>query len=221
MKITKHSQSCFLIETQNKKILIDPGTFVFQKENIDPNSFQNIDIILFTHIHPDHFDQENCDIIIKNNLPIILSTNEVAEKLKQKYTDLNISSAEKSYDQKFDEIQIKSFLSTHGPLPNGNPAPNVVGFSIDDNENIFYHPGDTLFLDKTTGANIIAVPFSGTVTMNIDEAKTQIQEIKPKLIIPMHYDSPNYPTPPEEFAQAMNGTDIEVKILKDGESIEV
>ena len=42
MKLTKYAQSCFLIETEGKKILIDPGNCV-EEENI--KSFRDIDFL--------------------------------------------------------------------------------------------------------------------------------------------------------------------------------
>lgn len=35
MKITKYPQSCLLVETKGKKILIDPGTLKYKEENFD------------------------------------------------------------------------------------------------------------------------------------------------------------------------------------------
>lgn len=50
MKITKYPQSCLLVETKGKKILIDPGTLKYKEEYFDV--WNNVDIILITHKHP-------------------------------------------------------------------------------------------------------------------------------------------------------------------------
>ena len=56
MKITKFSQSCLLIEAEGKKILADPGTLKYKEEYFD--TWNNVDIILIIHKHPDHCNTE-------------------------------------------------------------------------------------------------------------------------------------------------------------------
>ena len=56
MKITKYNQSCLLIETNNKRILVDPGTIGYDESIL--NEWSNINYILVTHRHPDHCNKE-------------------------------------------------------------------------------------------------------------------------------------------------------------------
>ena len=56
MKITKFPQSCLLIETKEKKILVDPGNLKYKEEYLD--IWKQADIILITHKHPDHCNNE-------------------------------------------------------------------------------------------------------------------------------------------------------------------
>lgn len=60
MKITKFPQSCLLIETKGKKILIDPGTLKYKEEYFE--IWNKVDTILITHKHSDH-----CNIEILEN----------------------------------------------------------------------------------------------------------------------------------------------------------
>lgn len=220
MKITKHAQSCFLIETLGKRILIDLGTFVFDKEGLSPSDFIDIDIMIFTHDHSDHFDWERAQELIEAERPVVLGTNAVCDIIKEKFSDLD-ARAISDIKHNFGDVQIEGYVSRHGPLPSGKPAPGVSGVVIDDGAIRFYHPGDTITLNPDSNPDVVATPISGTVTTNIEEAKKQLLLLKPKLAIPMHYDGPKYPTDVNEFARAMSDTQIVVKILESGESVEI
>ena len=83
MKITKYPQSCLLVETKGKKILIDPGTLKYKEEYFDV--WNNVDIILITHKHADHCNTEILERI--SNSIKIYSTKEVQDANK----NLNIN----------------------------------------------------------------------------------------------------------------------------------
>lgn len=204
-----------------KKVLIDPGTYVFGKEGLTPDSFADIDVIIITHEHFDHFDWENIREIIKRDMPTVLGTTAIKEIVQTGFPEIDFHLLSQKVKHDFDSIKIEGFLSEHGPLPNGNPAPEVSGVVIDDGDTRFYTPGDSLILNKDTKAKIIAVPICGTVTMNINQAKTQLINLKPELVIPMHYDNPIFPVNVNDFAKAMSDTEIEVRILENGQTIEV
>jgi len=219
MKITKHGQSCLLVETKSGKILIDPGSFVFNEEGLSADKFMDIDVMLFTHEHSDHFDIENVKKIIDANKSKVIACATVCDALKQENIEINIVEAEvgKSYD--FDDFSVKVYKSTHGPLPTGAEPPEVIGFKIEENgEKSMYSPGDTIELAET-GADLIAVPICGQVVLSIKEAKAELIEQKPEIAIPIHYDNPRFPVDVRDFVEAMKDTNVEVKALGWCESI--
>lgn len=221
MKITKHGQSCFLVETGDTKILIDPGSYVTDLEKFDFLSFPKIDILLVTHIHSDHFDAENIFSLIKRDLPTVFGPIDVVALINEKIPEIKTIVAQANLSKDFDDTKIECFSSKHGPLPNGKPEPEVVGYVVDDGINRFYAPGDSIFLDRNTNADIVAVPFCGQVVMTIDEARSEIMKSNPKIVIPIHYDNPIYPVDVNEFAEKIKSTGIMAKILKNGESFEI
>jgi len=147
----------------------------------------------------------NPDILIITNSEVKLELDKenIASKILQPNETVEIN-----------DIKIQGVKSTHGDLPNGKPKPDVIGFLID---NKFYHPGDTIFLEEKPYAEIVFVPICGVVVMNISEAAQFVEEIGPKIAIPIHYDNPNYPVDVNDF-----GREVEIaKILKNGESLEL
>lgn len=216
MKITKYPQSAILIEGyKNKRILIDPGDYCYN-ENFTANDWGKIDILLITHTHSDHCLPEAIKVIKQNNPDlIILSNAEVKEKLKNE-EGVNSEIIQLGEEKQIDGIKITGVKSIHGELPPGKPKPDVIGFLIDDK---IYHPGDTIYLKEKPKTEILFVPICGTVVMNPEEAARFSKEINPKLTIPIHYDSPNYPVDINDFVKEME--DYNVRVLKNGESIEI
>lgn len=217
MKITKHMQSCFLIETAQSRILIDPGYFVFGQEGKAAEDFQNIDLIVITHEHEDHFDWENVQKIIEVSNPIVLSTEPVVKRIKEKFSDLDCGVIGEGYKRNIKDVKITGSESKHGPLPTGKPAPIVSGAIIDDGITRFYTPGDSIVLSNKTKADVVATPICGQVVMNINQAKEELLKLMPKIAIPIHYDNDKYPVDVNDFVNAMEGTGVEVKALKNGE----
>ncbi|MFA7244005.1 MAG: MBL fold metallo-hydrolase [Patescibacteria group bacterium] len=224
MKITKHAQSCLLIETSHSRILVDPGKFVFEDEKLSPNSFDEIDLLVVTHEHPDHFDYENIKEIIQNNSGLkILSTSSVVGIIANDYPDVNAKVIGDGIDWEFDGFKIRGSISKHGPLPNGNRPPVVSGFLIveNDTKKTFYDPGDTVVLDPTAKAEIIAAPICGKVVMDISQAKSELKKLMPKNVIPIHYDNSVFPVKVKDFQIAMENSGIEVITLAWGQTFEL
>jgi L-ascorbate metabolism protein UlaG (beta-lactamase superfamily) len=206
MKIIKYAQSCVLVQIDNKNILIDPGNYGLDLENL-----KDVDIILITHKHEDHCSIEAIKTILDNSNPLIITNKEVNELLKNNGIDSNILDVGKS--KQINEINIKAIKGKHG-LPPNNIIPEDIGFLINDK---IYHPGDTVNFEGKPYADLVLVPIVGP-ELNIDTAVQFVNEIKCKIAIPIHYDSPRFPANPEDFLNKMKNSNIEVKILKFGES---
>ena len=186
--------------------MIDPGNYGLDVENL-----KKVDIILITHKNEDHCFIEAIKTIIKTSNPLILTNKEVNEILKENGIESNILDVGKS-DQ-INGVSIKAIRGKHG-LPPDKIIPEDIGFLI--NEKI-YHPGDTVNFEGKPYADLVLVPIAGP-ELNIDTAVQFVKDIKCKIAIPIHYDSPRFPANPEDFLNKMKNTNIDVKILKFGES---
>jgi L-ascorbate metabolism protein UlaG (beta-lactamase superfamily) len=108
----------------------------------------------------------------------------------------------------------------------GNPA----GVVIELDGVRVYHTGDTaLFGDmKLIGElykpDVMLTPIGSLFTMGIPEAVKAVELVKPKIAIPMHYNTwPPIAQNPEEFKEAVKaaGLPTEVVIVKPGQTVEI
>lgn len=215
MKITKYPQSCILIETKGKKILIDPGNITEEK---DIQGFTNIDAILITHKHSDHCYLENIQTI-KNKSPNlkIIGNEETKEAL-----GIDMEIVNEGDVKEIDRTKIEVTKAVHGYHPMMEYTPKGNGFIIDDGKIKAYHCGDTIAFYNEYKANIVFVPICGHgVVMEPDIAVAFCQKIQAKLTIPIHYDSEKHPLGTEKFEQEAKKEGLNYKVLQNGESIEV
>lgn len=217
MKITKYPQSCLLVETKGKKILIDPGTLKYKEEYFDV--WNNVDIILITHKHPDHCNTEILEKI-SNNIKIY-STQEVQDANKT----LNINIIKENDIIELDSIKVEVVHALHGyqPLLKGEKEINEnVGYIIDDGENRLYTTSDTICFKNDYKADILCIPVTGYgLTMSAFEAALYSKEVGATLTIPIHMDNPAFPPDFKFIEEMFNKYDVEYEILENEESIEV
>ncbi len=217
MKITKYPQSCLLVETKGKKILIDPGTLKYKEEYFD--AWNSVDIILITHKHIDHCNTEILEKI--NNNIKIYSTQEVQDANKT----LNINIIKENDIIELDDIKVEVVHAVHGyqPLLKGEKEIyENVGYIIDDGENRLYTTSDTICFKNDYKADILCVPVTGYgLTMSAFEAALYAKEVGATLTIPIHMDNPAF-LPDYKFIEEMfNKYEVEYEILENEESIEV
>ncbi len=223
MKLTKFAQSCVLIETKGKRILVDPGNLLLDK--CKP-FWHNIDIILVTHKHGDHCDLESIKEIMANSKisTKLYSSNEVA----QAYPELSIELVKVGdiiNKNNIDEIKIEIVKSVHGYIPflKGDKAiKENIGFIIDDGVKRVYFTGDTVCFDNDYKCNIIFVPVCNHgVVMGPWEAALFAKETGAELVIPYHYDHPSHPVDLELVKKEFTEQEINYKILNVSESLEL
>ena len=216
MKITKYPQSCLLIETKGKKILIDPGILKYKDEYF--NIWNNVDIILITHKHPDHCNTAVLEKLDKSIL--IYSTKEV----KDANESLSINIIKESDILKLGDITIEVVHAIHGyqPLLKGKEINENVGYIIDDGENRLYTTSDTICFKNDYKANILCVPITGHgLTMSAFEAALYAKEVGANVTIPVHMDNPAFPPDLNYFKEMFEKYEAEYEILENDETIEI
>ena len=168
---------------KEKIIYIDP--FKINK------NYNDADIIFITHDHYDHYSEEDIDKVINENTTIIIP-DELLTKLLRKGINKNaIITVEPNKNYmvqgiKFETISAYNTNKTFHPKENG-----WVGYIIIINGIRYYIAGDTDITEenKQVKCDVAFVPVGGTYTMDFKEASSLINEIKPKIAIPIHYGS--------------------------------
>lgn len=166
MVITWYGQSCFKIQTGETVLAIDP----FNKAiGLTPPRFR-ADILAITHDHYDHNNKENI-----NGEPFLID-------------------GPGEYEIK--GLEILGIESFHDDSEGAQRGKNTI-YKINMDEIQVCHLGDLgqkKLTDKQLQAlgeiDILIIPVGGKYTIDATEAITVINQIEPRLVIPMHYKIP-------------------------------
>ena len=169
--------------SKNKVIYIDPY-------KIEEN-YNDADIIFITHDHYDHYSEEDVDKVINENTTIIIP-EELLTKLLRKGINKNaiitVKPNEKYMVQeiKFGTVPAYNTNKTFHPKEN-----DWIGYIITLDGIRYYIAGDTDITEKNrkVKCDVAFVPVGGTYTMDFKEAAQLINEIQPKIAVPIHYGS--------------------------------
>lgn len=168
---------------KEKTIYIDPF-------KIDRN-YNDADIIFITHDHYDHYSEEDIDKVINENTVIVIPEELLTKVLKKginKNAIITVKPNQKYMVQgiKFETVPAYNTNKTFHPKENG-----WVGYVIEINEIKYYIAGDTDITEenKKVKCDVAFVPVGGTYTMDFKEAAQLVNEIQPKVAVPIHYGS--------------------------------
>lgn len=227
MKITYLGHSALLVEDKNFKALVDP--FLTGNPQYKESKYNITDIthIFVTHGHGDHIG--DAVKLAKENNSLLISNAEIANIVSMENQDIRTHAMHIGGRFEFSFGKVKMTPAVHGSsyFKDGNfyDAGNPGGFVIEINEKSLYHAGDTgltydMKLLELEEIDIAFLPIGGNYTMDIDDAVRAVDFIKPKITVPMHYNTFGLiQADPDEFAKKL--PDYVVRILPPGTSIEI
>ena len=226
VKVDYIGHSCFLLDNGSQKILIDPFITGNPVAKVDGNQ-KKADFILISHGHGDHLG--DAVALAKSSGAMVISNYEICSYCN----GLGIKIAHALHiggGNKFSFGSVKLTIAHHGSTLGdtmaygGSPA----GFIIRTDDKIIYHAGDTgLFLDmKLIGEldkiDLALRPIGGNFTMDVPDAVKAVEFLKPKKVIPMHYNTFDLvAADPNDFVKRIKPLRAEGIILKPGESYEL
>ncbi len=168
---------------KEKIIYIDPF-------KIDKN-YNDADIIFITHDHYDHYSEEDIDKVKKDETVIIIPKDLLTKTSKKGFKQNNIITVMPN-----EKYIVEGINFTTVPAYNINKKfhpkeSKWIGYIIELQGNNYYIAGDTDVTEesKKVKCDVAFVPVGGTFTMDFKEAASLINEIKPKIAIPIHYGS--------------------------------
>lgn len=226
MKITYFGHSVFMIEENDFKAIIDPFIRGNKLCNITVDDIGQLTHIFVTHGHGDHIG-DTIELAKKTNA-LVISNAEISNYFASKGLT-KLHSMHLGGRHRFDFGVVKMTNAIHGSgiqddgkiIEGGNPG----GFLIEINNKKIYHAGDTgltydMKLLEEENIDIAFVPIGGNYTMDVKDAVKAVEFIKPKVAIPMHYNTfPVVETDPGEFKEKVKTS--EVIVMDFNESIEM
>ncbi len=228
MKLTYLSHSCVHIETDSHAILIDPFLTGNDKAPVRAEDV-SCDFIILTHGHDDHVGDTAA--IARRTGATIIANFEIASYFEKRGFPTHGMGHGGGWDFPFGRVKLtiahhsSSYPDAEGNLRYmGNPA----GIVLTMNGRNIYHAGDTsVFLDmeligRMNPLDLALLPIGDNFTMGIQEAAEAARLLKPKAIIPIHYNTFDLIlADPAELARKLDGMKTRVIALNPGESMDL
>ena len=217
MKITFLGHACFLLDDGVCRVLTDPFLTGQGRsaQGLDP------DYIAVTHGHGDHVG-DTADIAAAAG-STVLCTVELGEALfEPKGLRTVVGNIGGTVKMPFGSV--KFLPAVHG---SGVPGGLACGFLFEMDGKKIYHAGDTaLTMDMgllaAKGVDAALLPIGDVYTMGPADALRAVELIRPKTVVPMHYDTfPAIAQDAEAFARSVENTGVSCAVLRPGQMLEL
>jgi L-ascorbate metabolism protein UlaG (beta-lactamase superfamily) len=221
-QLTWLGHGAFRLETGGHNILIDPFLSDNPAASCGPESLE-AEFILLSHGHGDHFG----DImsIAKRTNALVISNFEIATYLGNKGLKTHPQHLGGGFQHPFGYLKLT--LALHGSaLPDGSYGGNPAGFLLttQEGEKVYLACDTGLFGDMKLigeeGVDLAALPIGDNFTMGPDDALRAVKLIRPKHVIPAHYNTFEViEQDPHAWAKRVNAeTDTEAHVLNPGDT---
>lgn len=179
-----------------------------------PESYQKekADIMLISHNHHDHFDENSAKAIKKADTVVVCP-----ESCKDVISSMGAKALSPGKSMKIGDLDIKA-VPAYNPDKKFHPkANNWVGYIVSDGKINLYHAGDTDLIPEMKdfkGIDYALLPVGDTYTMDFKQAIDAANVMKPKFVIPMH----SWDKDLNEFEKMMKekAPDVGILVMKQG-----
>lgn len=190
MKLTYLGHSGFSLELEGAQVLIDPFITGNPLAVHQPESFSPSHIIL-THAHGDHVG--DTETIARRSNAEIISSFEIINYFAAKDLNGHGMNPGGGFDFPFGRVTFTPAWHSSS-FPDGTYGGMPMGVVIQAAGKQLYHAGDTaLFSDMALigrkGLDAALLPIGDNFTMGPEDALEAIKLLKPKVVIPIHYNT--------------------------------
>jgi L-ascorbate metabolism protein UlaG (beta-lactamase superfamily) len=197
----------------SRTVFIDPFLTGNPAASTTPDRIKEADLVIVTHHHGDHLG--DAFAIAKKTDAAIVAIHEIAVEAQAQgiiAEGMNIGGT----------VEVKGVKVHMVQAWHSAEKGNATGVVVEMDGRRLYHAGDTgLFYDmKLIGEffkpDLTFLPIGDRYTMGIPSAVKAVEFIRPKRVIPIHFDTfPIVKSDPQEFKRRV-GSSAEVIVLKPG-----
>lgn len=217
MQLTWFGHACYLLETGDAKILVDP--FLGGRE-------VDADYILVSHGHHDHLG--DAVALAKKTGAMIIANYEIVNWLAaQGVHKAHPQHIGGGFDYPWGRVKLT--IAHHGSvLPDGSYGGSPCGFLLSTGGKKIYFAGDTgLFYDMKLigeeGIDLAILPIGDNFTMGPADALRAVKLIAPARVVPCHYDTFDVIKQDARAwaAEVEKETNTKVTVMTPGQTIEM
>ena len=206
IKITPIEHATMVLKWNDKIIYTDPvggaGAFAGQPAP---------DLILLTHVHGDHMDEDTLKAVSKSGT-VIIAPKSVAEKLPSSIpgTILAVKNGQQNTEQGFTIEAVPMYNLPESPN-------NYYHLKGDGNSYVVETGGMRIFISgdsaDTPEIDIAFVSMNLPYTMDVQSAASAVLDFKPKQIYPYHYRGTNGFSDLKKFKELVNNGNPNIEVV--------
>jgi L-ascorbate metabolism protein UlaG (beta-lactamase superfamily) len=219
MTIKKYLHSCVVLEEGGKRLLFDPGAFVFIEGKLKPEDVGPVDVVIVTHSHPDHFFPDALKTLQALHPFTLLASADIIKAAQEAGLECTMEYALPGEVKNLEGFAIQAFDVPHERIP--MECPHNMGYKINDS---VYHPGDSYLVPFNLGSVKVLLLSNGGPWATTKQTVDFAEKIKPAIAVPIH-DAMHKDFWLERFnasmATWMKDRGVEYKIISNSESLEL
>lgn len=182
MELIKYTHSCVRLENEGRVLVIDPGSFSGPEELA--RALDGADVLLVTHVHPDHLDAEHVQAHLRAHPGIqVHAPAPVAAGLREALGEgCAVHDAEPETVLELEGFTVRTFGGQHALIHPLIRTVDNVGYLVNDT---VYHPGDSFVVPHGLTAPVLLAPIHAPWN-KLSEVVDFVVAVRPQRVFQIH-----------------------------------